>query len=138
MNTLTLPANPRAMTVTGYVLSALAVLFLILDSVIKLVPIAVVIETLTALGYPPSESLARGLGILTLICVALYVAPRTAPLGAVLLTGYLGGAMATHLRIGSPVFTHLLFGLYLGLMIWGGLWLRDPKIRSLIPLRSGV
>lgn len=136
MNTLALPANPRAMTIAGYVLSGLVVLFLILDSVIKLVPIAAVMETMAALGYPPSQNIARGLGILTLICVALYVTPRTAPLGAVLLTGYLGGAMATHLRIGSPIFSHLLFGVYLGLMIWGGLWLRDPRVRSLIPLKA--
>ena len=135
---MTTPAtihNPKSMTIAGAVLSGLVVLFLILDSLIKLVPLAVVTETLVALGYPPSENIARGLGLLTLACVALYVVPRTSLLGAVLLTGYLGGAMATHLRIGSPVFTHLLFGLYLGLLIWGGLWLRDPRVRAMAPYR---
>jgi hypothetical protein len=80
--------------------------------------------------------MARTLGVLTLLCTALYAWPRTAVLGAILLTGYMGGAMATHLRVGSPLFSHLLFGFYLGLMIWGGLWLREPRLRALIPFRS--
>lgn len=125
--------NPKGMTIAGYVLSGLVVLFLILDSVIKLVPIAEVTETMVQLGYPPSDAVARGLGILTLICVALYAVPKTSFLGAVLLTGYLGGAIATHLRVGSPIFTHLLFGLYLGLLLWGGLWFRDPRVRAVMP-----
>jgi hypothetical protein len=83
------------------------------------------------LGYP--EGLERGLGILTLTCAVLYAWPRTSVLGAALLTGLLGGAMATHLRVGSPIATHLLFGLYLGLTAWGGLYLRDPRVRALIP-----
>ena len=73
---------------------------------------------------------------MTLLCTLLYVFPRTSILGAILLTGYLGGAMATHLRAGSPLFTHLLFGFYLGVIAWGGLWLRDPRLRSLIPFKS--
>jgi len=85
------------------------------------------------LGY--SANLARGLGLLTLAIAILYAVPRTAFLGAVLLTGLLGGAMATHLRVGSPVFTHLLFGLYLGLLAWAGLFLRDPQVRALMPVR---
>ncbi|MDO9414668.1 DoxX family protein [Pararhizobium sp.] len=125
--------NPKAMTIAGYILSGLVILFLLFDSVIKLFPLPVVIETLTGLGYPPSENLARGLGIVTLICLALYAVPRTALLGAVLLTGYLGGAMATHLRAGSPLFSHLLFGFYVGLLLWAGLWLRDPKVRAVMP-----
>ncbi len=128
--------NSRAMTIAGSVLSGLVVLFLVLDSAIKLVPIAEVTDTMVQLGYPPSDAIARGLGIMTLVSVALYVLPRTSLLGAVLLTGYLGGAIATHLRVGSPVFSHLLFGLYLGLMLWGGLWLRDPKLRTMIPFRA--
>lgn len=118
---------------TGRVMSGLVVAFLLLDGAIKLVPLPVVGETLEALGYP--AGLARGLGALTLACALLYAVPRTAPLGAVLLTGLLGGAMAAHLRVGSPVFSHLLFGLYLGLVAWGGLYLRDPRLRALLPVR---
>ena len=87
------------------------------------------------MGYGASESLARTLGIITLACTVLYAIPPTSILGAILLTGYLGGAMASHLRIGSPLFTHILFGLYLGLMVWGGLWLRDRNLRAPMPLR---
>jgi hypothetical protein len=117
----------------GYVLSGLVILFLLFDGVIKLVPIAVVTETLGQLGYPPQ--LARGLGVLTLVCAILYAIPRTSVLGAILLTGLFGGAIATHLRVGSPVFSHLLFGGYLGVIMWAGLYLRDGRLRALIPVR---
>jgi hypothetical protein len=117
----------------GRILSGLVVLFLVFDGAIKLVPIDAVTESLTELGYP--VDLARGLGVLVLVCTILYVNPRTAVLGAILLTGLLGGAIATHLRVGSPLFTHLLFGAYLGVMVWGGLFLRDERVRALIPLR---
>lgn len=120
---------------TGRVLSGLVILFLAVDGAMKLVPIAPVTEAMTQLGYPGSADLARGLGVLTLVCTALYAFPRTSVLGAILLTGYLGGAMATHLRVGSPLFSHLLFGFYLGLMVWGGLYLRDERLRALIPVR---
>lgn len=119
----------------GYGLSGLFVLFMLFDSLIKLPPLDIVITTLTEIGYPASPALARGLGILALICTGLYTYPRTSLLGAVLMTGYLGGAMATHLRLGSPVFSHLLFGLYLGLFMWGGLYLRDERLRALFPIR---
>jgi hypothetical protein len=79
---------------------------------------------------------ARILGIVTIACTVLYAIPPTSILGAILLTGYLGGAVASHLRIDSPLFTHILFGVYLGLMVWGGLWLRDRKLRMLLPLRG--
>nr|WP_182548953.1 DoxX family protein [Phyllobacterium myrsinacearum] len=118
---------------TGRVFSGLVVLFLIFDFGIKLVPLDVVTQSLAELGYPATLGMARGLGVLLLICTVLYVIPQTSILGAILLTGYLGGAVATHLRIGSPVFSHLLFGVYLGLLIWGGLYLRDPRVRALIP-----
>lgn len=118
---------------TGRILSALVTLFLLFDGAIKVMALPVVEDTMAALGYPPG--LGFGLGVLTLAIAALYAFPRTAVLGAVLLTGLLGGAMATHLRVGSPLFSHLLFGLYLGLLAWGGLWLRDPALRALIPLR---
>jgi len=109
---------------------------MIFDASLKLVPLAVVTESMIDLGYPPSAGLARGLAVVILVCTALYALPRTAVLGAILLTGYLGGAIASHLRIGSPLFSHILFGLYLGLMVWGGLYLRDRGIRKLIPVRS--
>lgn len=125
----------KAMLWTGRILSGWAVLFLLFDAAIKLVPIAAVGTAMQQLGYPPSVELARGLGILTLVCVALYLYPRTAVLGAILFTGLFGGAMASHLRLGNPVFTHILFGFYLGLFIWGGLWLRDPQLRALMPWR---
>lgn len=119
----------------GRTLSGLVILFLAADGIMKLVPIPIVTETMGQLGYPASVELARGLGVVTLLCTALYAFPRTTVLGAILLTGYMGGAMATHLRVGSPLFSHTLFGLYLGLMIWGGLYLRDERLRALIPLR---
>jgi DoxX-like family len=119
----------------GRVLSGLVILFLLLDGAIKLVPWPIVTETLDRMGYGSSESLARTLGVITVACTVLYAIPPTSILGAILLTGYLGGAMASHVRIGSPLFSHLLFGFYLGLMLWGGLWLRDGSLRALIPLR---
>lgn len=119
----------------GRALSGLVVLFLVVDGAIKLVSTAPVTEALAALGWPTDPGTARILGALTLACTLLYAWPRTAVLGAVLLTGYLGGAIAAHLRVGSPVFTHLLFGLYLGLVAWGGVWLREPRLRGLLPLK---
>ena len=119
----------------GRVLSGLVILFLLFDGAIKLVPWPVVTETMDRMGYGSSETLARSLGIITIVCTVLYAVPPTSILGAILLTGYLGGAMASHLRIGSPLFSHILFGFYLGLMLWGGLWLRDRSLRASIPFR---
>jgi hypothetical protein len=119
----------------GRILSGLVIVFLLLDGAIKLVPWPVVTETLDRMGYGSSETLARSLGIITIVCTVLYSIPPTSILGAILLTGYLGGAMASHVRIGSPLFTHVLFGFYLALMVWGGLWLRDRNLRTLIPFR---
>jgi hypothetical protein len=115
----------------GYALSGVVILFMLFDGIIKLVPLDIVIETTAQLGYPASANLARGLGILGLVCTALYALPRTSFLGAILLTGYLGGTVAIHLRAGSPVFSHMLFGVYLGVMLWGGLYLRDDRLRTL-------
>jgi hypothetical protein len=120
---------------TGRVLSGLVIVFLLFDGAIKLVPWPVVTETMDKMGYGSSETLARSLGIITIVCTLLYSVPPTSILGAILLTGYLGGAMASHVRIDSPLFSHTLFGFYLGLMAWGGLWLRDPDLRNLIPFR---
>jgi hypothetical protein len=128
-------AVSRPMLWLGRVLSGLVIVFLLFDGAIKLVPWPVVTETMDRMGYGSSESLARTLGIITVACTVLYAIPPTSILGAILLTGYLGGAMASHVRIGSPLFSHTLFGLYLGLMVWGGLWLRDGSLRDLIPWR---
>ena len=115
----------------GRVLSALAIVFLGFDVAIKLVQLPVVGETLAQLGYPSDLGLA--IGVIELVCLVLYVVPRTAVLGAILLTAVFGGAIASHLRIASPLFSHILFGAYLGLFVWGGLYLRSARLRDLIP-----
>jgi DoxX-like family len=114
----------------GYIISTLPVLMLLFSGVMKLVQPAPVMEGFIRLGYP--ESLALGIGIVELACAAVYAIPRTSVLGAILLTGYLGGATATHLRIGDP----FLVPIVLGVMVWGGLFLRDARLRALLPLRS--
>jgi hypothetical protein len=119
---------------TGRVFSALAVLFLLFDSIIKIIKIQPVVEGFAKLGYPPN--VAVPIGIVLLVCVVLYIIPRTSVLGAILLTGYLGGAVATHVRAGDPLFSHVLFPIYFGIFIWGGLYLRDARLRALIPLRA--
>jgi hypothetical protein len=91
-------------------------------------------EAFVKLGYP--TSLAVPIGIVLLVCVVIYVIPRTSVLGAILLTGYLGGAIATHVRVGDPLFSHVLFPTYVALLLWGGLYLREDRLRALIPLRS--
>ena len=117
--------------VVGRALSALALLFLAFDTAIKLAQMSVVAETLSSLGYP--EELGFTIGVVELVCVVLYAVPRTAVLGAILLTALFGGGIATHIRVGSPLFTHILFGVYLGLFVWGGLYLRSERLRELIP-----
>ena len=117
----------------GWIMSGIVILFLIMDLTMKLLNLPIVTQTGLTLGWPAGT--ARTLGIILLIRTALYAYPRTAILGAVLLTGYLGGAVATHLRVDSPLFTHILFGVYIGILAWGGLWLRDPKLQALFPLR---
>jgi hypothetical protein len=119
-----------ALSWTGRAMSAVVLFFLLFDGGIKLLALPVVGQTLSQLGYAPA--LAQPLGVLTLACAFLYAVPRTSILGAILLTGLFGGAIATHLRVGSPVATHLLFGLYLGLLTWGGLFLRDRRLRELL------
>ena len=124
----------KAMLWTGRVLSALFVLFWLMDLAMKLMDLEVVRTTGATLGLPPEQS--QLLGVIELVCLLLYVYPRTSILGAVLVTGYLGGAVATHLRVGSPLFSHTLFGVYVGLMAWGGLWLRDARLRAVFPLMA--
>jgi hypothetical protein len=118
---------------TGRIMSGLPALFLLIDAIGKLVKPAAVVEGTVQLGYP--ESVLLGLGIVLLTCTVLYVIPRTAIFGAILLTGYLGGAVATHVRVGSPLFSHILFPVYVAVLIWGGLYLRDERLRALIPVR---
>ena len=137
METLNLSEPPgRAALIAGWILSGMLIAFLIFDGAIKLVPLQVVLDTSKELGLPADIASARILGILTLVCTALYTIPRTSILGAILLTGYMGGAIATHFRMGNPLFSHLLFGLYLGLFAWGGLYFRYPWLRRVIPLKG--
>jgi len=119
---------------TGRALSTLAVLFLLFDSTIKLIKIEPVVQSFTALGYSPDIS--RGIGLLELVLIVLYVVPRTSVFGAVLLTGLFGGAMASHLRVGDPLFTHVLFSIYLAIPLWGGLYLRDRRLAAIAPWRK--
>jgi hypothetical protein len=132
--TETVPVSNPARWI-GRILSGLVIVFLMIDGAIKLVPWPIVTETMDRMGYGSSDALMRGLGAITIVCTVLYAIPPTSILGAILLTGYLGGAIASHVRIDSPLFTHTLFGLYLGLMLWGGLWLRDRNLQTLIPFR---
>jgi hypothetical protein len=120
---------------SGRILSGLFVLFMLGASVTpKLLGLPVAEETMAALGWPPGYVLF--IGLMELAFVLLYLFPATNLLGAILMTGLLGGAMATQVRAESPLFSHVLFSLYLGAFMWGGLWLRDPVIRSLLPLRQ--
>ena len=129
-----IPAVSKRRPWAAYIISGLPGLFLLFDALGKfLMPEPVVAGTLE-LGYPHSVILPLGITLLT--CTVLYCIPRTAVLGAILLTGYLGGAVATHVRVGNPVFTHLLFPVYLGVLLWLGLYLRDARLRAILPLRS--
>jgi hypothetical protein len=119
----------------GWVLSGLAILFLVMDSGMKLLALPIVIESSAALGFN-GVAMAHGLGVVLIACTILYAVPRTSVLGAILLTGYLGGAVATHVRVGNPLFSHVLFGVYLGVIVWAGLYLREPRLRTLIPTRK--
>jgi hypothetical protein len=113
----------------GYTLSGLVILFMVMDAGMKLMRLPIVLETTVELGWPSDSAIP--LGLLLLVCTFLYGWPRTSALGAVLLTGYLGAAIAAHARIGSPIFSHTLFGVYLGVLLWAGLYLRDPRVRAL-------
>jgi hypothetical protein len=125
-------APSTTMLWAGRIISALAVLFLLFDGIIKVVQAAPAMEATTQLGY--AENLEFGIGVLELACIVLYVIPQTSVLGAILLTGYLGGAIATHVRAGSDLFS-VVFPAIIGLLLWGGLYLRDNLLPALIPLR---
>ena len=119
---------------TGRILSGIAVLFLTFDTVIKLVASKQAVEGTVQLGWPAHH--LPTLGLIEIVCLVLYLIPRTAPLGALLWTGYLGGAIATHLRLDNPLFTHILFPTYVAALIWGGLYLRDVRVRNVLgPVR---
>ena len=118
----------------GRVMSGAATLFLLVDATVKVLELPPALEGTTQLGYP--ASVVFGLGMLQLACLVMYLVPRTSVLGAVLWTGYLGGAVATHVRVGNPLFTHTLFPIYVAALLWGGLWLRDERVRSVLPLRA--
>ena len=120
----------RKSLLAGRVIGALPVLFLLFDGVGKLARPAPVVEGTLQLGWPVSVLVP--LGIVLLACTVLYAVPRTAVLGAVLLTGYLGGAVATHVRVGNPLFSHILFPIYIAALLWGGLYLRDARVRALL------
>ena len=122
----------KGMLWTGRVLSGLMALFLVLDGVGHLMKPAPVVEAFARLGYPLSASV--GIGLLALICTAIYVTPRTSVLGAILLTGYMGGAVSTHVRAGSTLF-ETIFPVILGALVWAGIFVRDAQLRKLIPLR---
>lgn len=122
---------------TGRVLTGLFALFMLGASIYpKFFMPEVVAATMTTSGWTPDKTLL--LGIIELACLVLYLIPRTALLGAVLMTGYLGGALATNLRVDTPLFSHTLFSVYLGLFMWGGLWLRNERLRAIFPImRAG-
>ena len=117
----------------GRIISALVVLFLLFDSITKVLKVAPVMEASAQLGYPVSTIV--GIGITLLVCTAVYVIPRTSVLGAILLTGYLGGAIASNVRIGNPTF-NTFFPIIFGVLIWTGIFLRDTRLGALIPLRT--
>ena len=119
--------------IAGRVLSTIITLLLVLDGAVKLFPVKAVIEGSAQLGYPPSTMPA--IGITLLACVILYAIPRTSVFGALLLTGYLGGAIATHVRVQNPLFSHVLFPTYVAVFVWGGLYLRNAKLRALVSFK---
>ncbi len=127
-------ASTKKMMWAGRAISTFVVLFLVLDSTMKLVRLPMVLDAFKQLGYSPDLSVT--IGAMLLLCTVIYVVPQTAVLGAILLTGYLGGAVATNLRIGAPMFSHILFPVYMGAMVWGGLYLRDGRLRELVPVKS--
>jgi len=133
--TATATARDSGWPRTGWALTGFAALFLTFDTVIKLIAHPMAVAGTVALGYP--AHLVTVIGVIELICLVLYLVPATSVFGAVMLTGYLGGAIATHLRIGSPLSSATLFPIYVALLVWGGVYLRDGRLRALIPLRRG-
>jgi hypothetical protein len=114
----------------GWVLSGIAVLFILMDAIVKVLALPAAVQATTQLGYRAGSIVC--IGILELICLAVYLVPRTAPVGAVLWTGYLGGAVASNVRLDNPLFSHTLFPVYIAVLIWAGLWLRDRRVGALL------
>ena len=133
-NAQPIASHSKTMRSVGWVLSGLTILFMLFDGISKLAMEHHVVEATAQIGYP--IDVIRPLGIILLVCTILYAIPRTAIFGAVLLTGYLGGAVASKVRIEDPIFGSVLFGVYLGILAWGGLYLRDERLRTLVPLRK--
>jgi len=123
----------RAASRTGWGLTVFVALFLAFDAIIKVLVLPIAVQATTELGYPASTIF--WIGAIELTCLVLYLVPRTAVLGALLLTGHLGGAIATHVRVGNPLLSHTLFPIYVALLLWGGLYLRELRLRALLPLR---
>jgi hypothetical protein len=119
---------------TARIISVLVVLFLLFDLIVKLLRLPVAVQANVQLGYPESAVLV--IGIIELVCLTAYLIPRTSVFGAILLTGYLGGAIASQMRAGNPLFSHTLFPIYVALLIWAPLFLRDERVRALIPVRK--
>lgn len=124
------PAASARARWAGRVLSGLGVLFLVFDAAVKVLELPLAAEATTRLGY--TASAVFGIGILEIVLLVIYLVPRTALVGAVLWTGYLGGAIATHVRVASPLFSHTLFPIYIAALLWAGLWLRDRRLRALV------
>ena len=118
---------------TGRILTALVVLFMSFDSITKLLRVDAVMKASAQLGFTPDDISA--IGAILLACIVIYLVPRTSILGAILLTGYLGGAVATNLRMGTPLFTNLLFPVYFGIIVWAGLFLREQRVHEIFFLR---
>ena len=127
-------ASTKKRFMIGYILTGLVSAFLTFDVVMKVLRLAPAVQGTTELGYPAGTVV--WIGLIELICLATYLVPRTSVLGAVLLTGYLGGAIATHVRVESPLIGYTLFPIYVALMVWGGLYLRETRLRALMPFRS--
>ena len=136
LRSATLATAPGAGSITsravwaGRILSGIAVLFLTVDTAWKLIAASQAVEGTVELGFTPEHLII--IGLIELACLVIYLIPRTAPLGAILWTGYFGGAIATHLRLDNPLFSHTLFPIYVAALIWGGLYLRDPRVRALL------
>jgi hypothetical protein len=131
---MTVESSAKKRSTAGYVLTGLVAAFLTFDTVMKLLQLAPAVQGTTELGYPAGTVVV--IGAIELVCLVLYLIPPTSVLGALLLTGYLGGAIATHVRVGSPLPTHTLFPIYVALMVWGGLYLRESRLRTLLPFRT--
>jgi hypothetical protein len=129
----TIGTGSKTLFRVGWALSGLAIVFMLFDAVSKLLLESHVVEATTKIGYPVEA--IRPIGVIALVCTILYAVPRTALLGAILLTGFYGGSVASKIRIEDPLFESILFGVYFGIIAWGGLYLRDERLRTLIPFR---